>query len=224
MIYRSIDLKWLGHSGFIIKTGKGKIVYIDPYKLTGDEYELDRADYIFITHSHYDHCSIEDIQKIAGDGTTIICPADVSSKMSHISAKVKLKIVGSDEQMQLEDNIRFWTIPAYNINKSAHTQDEDWLGYLIQIDEVKIYHAGDTDLIPEMKKLSTSNIDIALLPVGGTYTMNAGEAAKAAAVIKPKLVIPMHWGTIIGDKTDVDIFAKYCSAEGVEVRVLEKGK
>ena len=127
-------------------------------------------------------------------------------------------------RMCYQDNIRFWTIHAYNINKSAHTQDEDWLGYLIQIDEVKIYHAGDTDLIPEMKKLSTSNIDIALLPVGGTYTMNAGEAAKAAAVIKPKLVIPMHWGTIIGDKTDVDIFAKYCSAEGVEVRVLEKGK
>lgn len=225
MIYKNINIKWLGHSGFKIKTSEDKIIYIDPYHLTGDEFEMDKADFIFITHSHYDHCSIEDIQKIARDETIVICPADVSSKMRHIDRKINIQIAEIGECINLiEDKLKFWAVASYNLNKTFHTKEEDWLGYIIQVGEVLIYHAGDTDLVPEMK--SIKNIDLALLPIGGNFTMNAGEAAKAAALIRPKIAIPMHYGTIsgVGDKSDADIFAKYCSMEGIEVKVLERSE
>ncbi len=221
MIYKNIDLKWLGHSGFKIKSGNGKIIYIDPYKISE---ESETADFIFITHSHYDHCSIEDIQKIANDGTIVICPADVSSKMRHINSKVEIKIADAGTKMQFDElGIKFWCIPAYNLSKSFHTREEDWIGYVINLDGVLIYHAGDADMIPEMKSLSNVNIDIALLPIGGTFTMNAGEAAKAAGVIKPRLAIPMHFGSLArtGDKNEAKVFAKLCSGEGVDAKVLE---
>lgn len=227
MLYKNIDIKWLGHSGFKIKTGTEKIIYIDPYKIRE---ESESADFIFITHSHYDHCSIEDIQKIANDGTIVVCPADVSSKMRHINSRVEIKIAdpGTKMQFELENDevLKFWCIPAYNTDKSFHTKEEDWVGYILEADGVKIYHAGDTDNIPEMKSLSTASIDIAILPIGGTYTMNAGEAAKAAGLIKPKLAIPMHFGSIAktGERSEGSLFLKHCSSEGVDAKVLEVEK
>jgi len=221
MIYRSIDLRWLGHSGFRIKTGSGKVIYIDPYKLKGDQWDWDKADYILITHSHYDHCSIEDIQKIAKDGTVVICTVDCQSKMRHIDKKIDIKIAEIGEKYEFDEKrINIWPVPSYNINKTAHTIDENWVGYILESEGVHIYHAGDTDLIPEMKQFR--NIDIALLPIGGTYTMNAGEAAKAAGIIRPKFAIPMHYGTVsgVGDKSDADVFLKFCSGEGIEVKIL----
>ena len=230
MIYRNIDVKWLGHSGFLIKSSLGNI-YIDPFKLRVDEESAfddignsEKADIIFITHSHYDHCSIEDIRKIVKDGTIIICPADVSSKFSHIDYRVDIKIASPGTKMELfNSKLRFWTVPAYNLSKTFHSRDEDWNGYIIQIGEVKLYHAGDTDLIPEMKNLNTLGLDIAFLPIGGGYTMNAGEAAKSAGIIRPKIAIPMHYGSIekTASKSEASIFTKYCSSEGIEVRVLE---
>ena len=125
MLYKNIDLKWLGHSGFKLKNAEGKIIYIDPYKISE---ENETADFIFITHSHYDHCSIEDIQKIANDGTIVVCTADVSSKMRHINSRVDIKIAHPRAKMQFdfsEGVLRFWCIPAYTIDKSAHTKEED---------------------------------------------------------------------------------------------------
>lgn len=217
-------MRWLGHSGFKIKNASGKIIYLDPFKIPE---ESEKADYIFITHSHYDHCSIEDIKKIARNGTIILAPADVSSKFSHIEARVEIKIAEPNTKMQFnDDGITFWCIPAYNLNKSFHEREEDWVGFVIDFSGVLVYHAGDSDLIPEMKKLSTANIDIALLPIGGTFTMNAGEAAKAASIIKPKIAVPMHYGKIerTGDKNEAQVFAKFCSSEGIEVKVLEVEK
>jgi L-ascorbate metabolism protein UlaG (beta-lactamase superfamily) len=226
MRYKKIEIIWLGHSGFLIKSNSGKIIYIDPFKISS---ELPEADVIFTTHFHYDHFSVEDINKIVKDGTVIVCTPDSQSKMSHLDKKVQIMNVEPNSQRMIFDNeIKLWTIPAYNINKPHHGREEDWVGYLIQIDDVLIYHAGDTDFIPEMKKLS--NIDVAMLPVGGTFTMNAGEAAKAVALIKPKLAIPMHFnfrsssGAQIGEKSDAEVFAKYCTAEGIEVKILEVGK
>lgn len=220
MIYRSIDIRWLGHSSFVIKNAFGKVIYIDPFRISEDS-EL--ADIIFITHSHYDHCSIEDINKIAKNDTLIIAPADVSSKLSHIRARINLKVANTGDRMQFDDyGLKFWTLPAYNPNEVFHSRDEDWIGYVIDFNGVLVYHAGDTHLIPEMKSLSTSNIDFALLPIGGTFTMNAGEAAKAASVIKPKIAVPMHYGSVekTGDKNEASVFMKLCSAEGIEVKVL----
>jgi len=228
MIYRNINLNWLGHSSFVIESDLGKI-YIDPYKLDLGEEEAfntsEKAAVIFITHSHYDHCSIEDIRKIVKDGTIIICTPDAFSKLGHIDKKIDVKIAEPGTTMEFFDSrLRFWAVHAYNINKNFHTREDDWNGYIIQIDDTKIYHAGDTDLIPEMKTLEGIDIDIALLPVGGGFTMNAGEAAKAAQLIKPKIAIPMHYGTLsnTGSRSEADIFAKYCSQNAIEVKILEK--
>jgi len=216
MKYKNIEVKWFGHSGFLIQNGK--TVYIDPFRLGN---ELPGADIILITHSHYDHCSIEDIKKIAKDGTIIICTADSQSKFRHIDLKLDLKLIEIGGKIEFDEgNVKVWAVPAYNINKSFHEKAEDWVGYILELGEVLIYHAGDTDNIPEMKHIQ--EIDIALLPIGGTITMNAGEAANAAIIIKPKLAIPMHWGTIVGNKNDADIFVRQCSAGGVDARILEK--
>jgi L-ascorbate metabolism protein UlaG (beta-lactamase superfamily) len=230
MKYKNIELKWLGQSGFLIKSlESGTFIYVDPFKLRLDEEyyweKNEQADFIFITHSHYDHCSIEDIQKICKDGTIIVCTADSQSKFRHINKKVNIMFAEIGRKTEFKDkNISFWAVPAYNTKNKGHDKNEDWVGYIIQIDNVSIYHAGDTDLIPEMSKLKATNLDIALLPIGGTYTMNAGEAAKAASVIKPKIAIPMHYASIegVGSRSDADLFLKYCSVEGIEARVLEK--
>ena len=228
MIYKNIDIKWLGQSGFRIKTGNGKIVYIDPYKIA-DKFVSEPADIIFITHSHYDHCSIEDIQKISNNGTIVVCPADVSSKMRHVTSKIDLRIAEIGEKLNFFDEALIcWPVVAYNLNKEriAHSREEDWMGYIFDFNGVLVYHAGDTDLIPEMKQLATVNIDIALLPIGGNFTMNSGEAAKAAAIIKPKLALPMHYGSIAktGDKSEGMMFLKNCGRESVECKVLEIGR
>jgi L-ascorbate metabolism protein UlaG (beta-lactamase superfamily) len=228
MIYQTIDLRWLGHSGVLIKSPLGN-VYIDPFKLSVEEdiygkaTNSELADIIFITHSHYDHCSIEDIRKIVKDNTIIICPADVSSKFSKIDKKVDIKIANPGTKMEFfSGKLKFWAVPAYNTNKSFHSRDEDWVGYVIQVNDTIVYHAGDTDIIPEMKTLASMKIDFAFLPIGGTFTMNAGEAAKAAGIIKPKLAIPMHYGSIsnTGDRSEAEVFQKYCSQEGIEVKIL----
>ncbi|MDP1728777.1 MAG: MBL fold metallo-hydrolase [archaeon] len=226
MNYKNIEIKWLGHSGFKIKTLTEEkiIVYIDPFRLFDEDKELEKADFIFITHSHYDHCSIEDIRKIVRNGTIIVCTGDCSSKFSHINVNVDLKIVEPNTKMQFDSfAFNFWCIPAYNNGKHFHDIGEDWVGYVLDFNGTKVYHAGDTDFISEMKSLSTANIDIALLPIGGTYTMNAGEAAKAASIITPKLAIPMHFGVVekTGDKSEGNVFLKNCGILGVEAKVLE---
>jgi len=218
MKYKNIELKWLGHSGFLIQNGK--TIYIDPFRISDD---LPEADIILITHSHYDHCSIEDIRKIARDGTIIICTADSQSKFRHIDLKLDLKLLEIGGKIEFDEgNLKIWAVPAYNINKTFHEKAEDWIGFILELGEINIYHAGDTDNIPEMKHIQ--EIDIALLPIGGTVTMNAGEAANAAITIKPKLAIPMHWGTIVGNKNDAEIFVRQCSASGIEAKILDKEK
>ena len=216
MKYKNIELKWLGHSGFLIQNGK--TIYIDPFRITED---LPQADMILITHSHYDHCSIEDIKKIARDETIIICTADSQSKFRHIDLKLDIRLIEVGGEIEFDEgNEKVWAVPAYNINKTFHEKAEDWVGYILELGEINIYHAGDTDNIPEMKHIQ--EIDIALLPIGGTITMNAGEAANAAIVIKPKLAIPMHFGTIVGSRGDAEIFVRQCSAGDVDAKILDR--
>ena len=227
MKYKDIELVWLGHSGFKLKSKEGIICYIDPFKIFENEERADKADFILITHSHYDHCSVEDIKKIVKEGTIIVCTPDCLSKFRHIDYKVEIKTVMPGDRLEFkEGEVKIWAVMAYNTNKNFHTREEDWVGFIIQLEDVSVYHAGDTDLIQEMKQIKATGIDIALLPIGGTYTMNAGEAAKAASLIKPGLAIPMHYASIegIGGKNEADLFLKYCSIEGVDVRILEVEK
>lgn len=213
-----VNITWLGHDGFLLEqAGNGtqneKRIVIDPFKITNTI----NADIVLITHDHYDHCSIEDLKKIVKEDTIIFLPADcISSLAGRVSGKTVLLEPGKKVSVQ---GITIEAVPAYNLNKHFHPKDNQWLGYIITINNVRIYHAGDTDKIPEMKGLH-GKVDVALLPVSGTYTMTAEEAAMAANEIMPKLAIPMHWGAgVVGTKADAEKFKQLCKCD---VKILEK--
>jgi L-ascorbate metabolism protein UlaG (beta-lactamase superfamily) len=186
---------------------------------------LPKADIILLTHGHYDHCSVEDLEKIVKEGTKIFLTADSQSKVARFETPVMMKVVESGQEYDL-GTIKISTVPAYNIDKPFHPKEEGIVGYLVKMNGVILYHAGDSDLIPEMQKLTGHNQPdkkfVALLPVGGRFTMSAEEAAEAAKLIKPSLAIPMHWGSIIGSKEDAEEFKTLCGEFGVECEILEK--
>ena len=216
----SIELKWLGHSGFLIVNKK--IIYIDPYNIKEG---LEKADIILITHSHYDHCSLPDLEKIIKDGTRIVAPADCQSTIAKIDTHVKIELIEPGQELEFGD-VKLYALPAYNIDKHFHPKNEQWVGYIIKLDGVVIYHAGDTDVIPEMQKLTGYKQQgkefVALLPIGGRFTMSVEEAAEAARIIKPTLAIPMHWGSIVGSEDDAKEFVELCKDEKIKAMILEK--
>ncbi len=220
MKIKDIELQWLGHSGFLIKNKK--VIYIDPYKIKDG---LEPADIILITHSHYDHCSYPDIGKIVKEGTRIVVSADCQSKITKSNVPIKIEIIEPGQELDLGE-VKIYAFPAYNIDKHFHPQEEGWMGYVIKTDEVVIYHAGDTDVIPEMQKLTgykqPGRDFVALLPVGGRFTMSAEEAAEAAKIIKPTLAVPMHWGAIVGGEDDAKEFCELCKEAGIKAKILEK--
>lgn len=215
-----VEIKWLGHSGFLIKNHQ--VIYIDPYNIKED---LEKADIILITHSHYDHCSIADIKNIIKEGTKIILTADCQSKITRLDIPINIRIIEPNQELVFGE-IRILTLPAYNLDKPFHRKDEDWVGYLLRMNDVIVYCAGDTDLIPEMQKLTgykqSDKKFIALLPVGGRFTMSAEEASEAANLIKPSLAIPMHWGSVVGNREDAEEFARLCKEKGINAMILEK--
>ncbi|MBN2422437.1 MBL fold metallo-hydrolase [Candidatus Woesearchaeota archaeon] len=207
----NVKLKWLGQSSFKLEYGDLKI-YIDPYQLS----EEDKADIILITHGHYDHCSIADIAKLTKAETKIITTPDTTSKLaSKVEGGNPILIKPGDKLELKKEDILVEAVPAYNTNKAFHPKDNQWVGYILTINKVRFYHSGDSDAIPEM---NTIKADIVMLPVGGTYTMNAGEAAKIVNIIKPRIAIPMHYGKIVGSKTDAERFKELCQCE---VRILD---
>ena len=171
-----------------------KVIYFDPFKLPEG---MPKADIIFITHEHRDHMSPDDVAKITTDITVIVIPDTVVHPFKEKVVQVKV----GDETVV--DGIPVKVVPAYNTNKQFHTKDKGWVGYIVTVDSTKVYFAGDTDRIPEMKDFDA---DIALLPISGTYVMTAEEAAEAALDIKPKTAIPMHYGTVVGTNEDAEKF------------------
>jgi len=200
-------IAWLGHDGFRIDAGK--TVYLDPYQIEGGPV----ADVILITHEHFDHCSPEDVAKIQGPETVIVTEKDSAKKLTG-----DVRVVKPGDRVDLGD-LKIEVVPSYNTDKDFHPKKNRWLGFIVEIEGVKVYHAGDADFIPEMKGLE---VDIALLPVSGTYVMTADQAVKAALAINPKLAIPMHYGAIVGDVQDALNFEKALAGK-VDVMVLEKG-
>lgn len=215
-----VEIHWLGHAGFLIKNSK--TIYIDPYNIKERE---EKADIVLITHSHYDHCSLDDLKKVVKEGTKIFITADAQSKIARFEFPIEMEIVEPNQEFDL-GNLKIATVPAYNIDKHFHPKDEGWVGYLVKMNDIIIYHMGDTDLIPEMQKLTGHKQPgkkfVALMPVGGRYTMTVEEACGAAKLIQPSLVIPMHWGSIIGSEDDAKEFKELCSEIGIEVEILEK--
>ena len=164
-----------------------------------------------ITHEHFDHCSPEDVAKIQKSGSVIVTEKDSGAKLSG-----DVRIVEVGDTLAIDD-VTVEAVPAYNTNKDFHPKSKGWLGFIVEVDGVRVYHAGDTDFIPEMKDFS---VDIALLPVSGTYVMTADEAVEAALAINPKIAIPMHYGAIVGGEQDAESFK--AALEGkVEVRILD---
>jgi len=178
---------WLGHDCFRIDASR--CIYIDPYQIEDGK----PANVILVTHDHFDHCSPEDVAKVQQPDTIIVTEKDSATKLSG-----EIRVMAPGERIQLS-GLAVEAVPAYNTNKDFHPKANGWLGFIVDIDGVRIYHAGDSDNIPEMKDLS---VDIAMLPVSGTYVMTPDEAVEAALAIQPKLAIPMHYGAIVGDNRD----------------------
>jgi L-ascorbate metabolism protein UlaG (beta-lactamase superfamily) len=206
------SIQWLGHAGFRLQIG-GKTVYIDPYRTGGGP----PADLILITHDHFDHFSPDDLEGVMREGTGVIAPATVTEQLD-----VRAQSIAPNETIEL-DRLDITALAAYNTNKVDsegrlfHPREAGWVGYVLSAGGGKIYHSGDTDVIPEMDQ--AAGVDVALLPVSGTYVMTASEAVEAARRIAPKLAIPMHWGTVVGSRADAEEFAR---AAPVEVQILDR--
>mgnify|MGYP002560223961 FL=1 len=190
-----------------------KIIYIDPYSLTSNAND---ADLIFITHDHYDHFSIEDIKKVEKSNTIFIIPESMLENTIKSGIKENRIIKIKPNQNYKYENLKIETIPAYNVNKKFHPKENNWVGYLIEYNNVVYYIAGDTDITNENKKVKC---DIAFVPIGGTYTMNYKEAAKLINEIKPKFVVPIHYGKIVGTKQDALNFEKLLN-EDIKCKIM----
>lgn len=193
-----------------IKISKDKIIYIDPFKISEHTHD---ADIILITHDHYDHYSPEDIEKIAKQDTIIVAPKTVKA----LSKMRNVVFVEPNNTYEVE-GIKIETVSSYNINKKFHPKENEWVGYIIEINNIRYYIAGDTDITPENKQVKC---DIAFIPVGGTYTMNYQEAAELANIIKPKIAIPTHYGSLVGDMQDGEMFKNLLNSE-IEYEILIK--
>jgi len=186
------NINWFGHASFsFVDINGNKIYFVDPFELENRSKE--KADIIFITHAHHDHFSEEDITKIIKPDTFIVATQDVLDQIN-INSSQKIKV--ETNQSYIVKGFPFKTVPAYNTHPQKlgfHPKQNGWVGYIFNLNGLRIYHAGDTDLIEEMKNLKTLNLDIAMLPIGGTYTMDWQEAANAANIIEAKITIPMHY-------------------------------
>lgn len=210
------NIELIAQSAIRIKNQDNKVIYFDPFKLGGD-YNND-ADLIYITHSHFDHFSPEDILKIKKEETKIIAPEDLREQIEKIGFdESNVLLVKPNNDYNIE-NIEFSTIPAYNINKDFHKKEFNWVGYIVNIDGERIYVAGDTDNTEEARNVKC---DIACIPIGGTYTMTYEEAADLINTIRPKVAIPTHYKTIVGTAQDAQKF-KEKMAENIEVKILMK--
>lgn len=204
------NIHWIGHASFRIEDGSTRI-YIDPWKLPAGS---PKASVVLITHGHSDHYSPEDIARIEQPGTVFVAPADVAAKL-----KGKTVVTASPGHSYAAAGLTVEAVPAYNTNKAFHPRSNGWLGYVVTLSTgVRVYHSGDSDAIPEMRALK---VDVALMPCGGTYTMTAAEVASAANVFKPAMLIPMHWGDIVGSREDAEGVAKAFGGETV-IRPVER--
>lgn len=205
----NLDIKINCHASICIN----KDIYIDPLHIKD---KTKNAKIIFITHSHWDHLDIDSIKNIYNEKTIFVCPLDCQNLLLQNDIKKEnIQVVKPNETLEIL-KIKCEVIHSYNINKKFHPKNNNWVGYLLTIDNIKYLICGDSDLTEELKNIKT---DVLFVPIGGTYTMNAKEGAQLANTIKPKLVIPMHYGEIVGNKEMVKEFLSFLS-EKLESEVL----
>lgn len=205
------NIEVLYHSS--IRINKEKTIYIDPFKI---DRNYNDADIVFITHDHYDHYSEEDIDKVINENTTIIIPEELLTKLLRKGINKNAIITVEPNEKYMVQGIKFETIPAYNTNKTFHPKENGWVGYIITLDDIRYYIAGDTDITEENRRVK---YDVAFVPVGGTYTMDFKEAAQLINIIKPKFAIPVHYGSVVGSKQDATDFIKllYPTIKGINL-------
>ena len=199
------NIEVLYHSS--IRISKNKVIYIDPFKI---DKNYNDADIIFITHDHYDHYSEEDIDKVINENTTIIIPEELLTKLLRKGINKNAIITVEPNKNYMVQGIKFETISAYNTNKTFHPKENGWVGYIIIINGIRYYIAGDTDITEENKQVKC---DVAFVPVGGTYTMDFKEAASLINEIKPKIAIPIHYGSLVGTEQDAIDFVRLLHPE-----------
>lgn len=198
-----VRITWLGHASVMIKATA--TVYIDPWKISKSS---PRADIVLLTHDHGDHYSESDVKIISDTSTRVVAP---------MSTRLVTDTIAPGQSLAIKD-VTIKAVPAYNVSKAFHPKANAWVGYIVDIGGKKIYHTGDTDRIPEMMRITA---DLAFIPVGGTYTMDASEASEAVKDIKASIVIPIHFGDIVGSIKDAEKFAKLCACD---VRILQPGE
>lgn len=184
-----MQIEVLNHAS--IKITSDKIYYFDPYKI---DKKMSDADYIFITHDHYDHSDYSSIKNVINESTMLIVPACLEEKVKEITNNYTIVYPSCNYEIA---TLHFDTVPSYNIGKSFHLKEMNYVGYIVNIKNNKVYVMGDTDVIDEIKDISC---DICFVPIGGTYTMNYKEASNYINMINPKEVIPIHYGSIVGNK------------------------
>lgn len=190
------SLSWFGHASFLIENKEGKKFYfVDPFDIKRLPQQKPGA--VFITHAHYDHWSPNDIRKLIKNDTVVVA----TNGCENLNLPTNAFIIVEPGRILTVAGIRVKTVPAYNVKPERlnyHPKQNNWVGYILEVGEARIYHAGDTDFIPEMKNLT--DIDVAMLPIGGTYTMDVKEATQAANVINADVTVPMHYRRLLGGK------------------------
>lgn len=211
--FNGVKFHWLGHDGYRIIAGD-KTIYIDPYQLSKAQQNRNDADILLISHNHFDHLSMDDLKNVLGKKTSIVAAKECIDQLKGAGA-AEIKGVAPGDRMTVQ-GVSIEAVAAYNINKKFHPKADSKVGFVITAGNMRIYHTGDTDDIPEMSSVKP---DIALVPVSGTYVMTAEEAARAVnEKIKPsKLAIPMHYGTIVGNDQDAARFKQLVSVCPVQV-------
>lgn len=207
------NIRVLTHSSIRIQSGD-TVLYVDPYKVSGRPQD---AGFVFITHDHFDHFSPEDIEKVSCDKTVLVVPEKMRDKVLQEADETRGIIPVKPDAPYDINGFSFETVPAYNRLKPFHPKTAGWVGYIFCLDGKRIYVAGDTDATPDAKKVQC---DVALVPVGGTYTMNASQAAELVNTIRPAAAIPTHYGSVAGSAADAESFReKVDPAVHVEIKM-----
>lgn len=213
--YKGVEVHWLGHDSFVLKGSK--TVIIDPFKARGDY----KADLLLISHEHFDHLSEDDIRRFTDASTTIVAPSICETPLKAFIQEKKFVAPGTKIEVK---GVSLETVPAYNLNKFRepgrvfHPKADGRVGYVVTLDRVRFYHSGDSDATPEMRSL---DVDVAFLPISGTYVMTAEEASEVAKAMKVDTVVPMHFGAIVGSRADAERFKRLVGSRPA-VEILEK--